>query len=282
MRRCKGGDGKVETISSNSESPQPRVGSAITTLAGKLYMFSGRGGVEMAPLEEHGKLWVFDTGKSNWSQIAPNESGAPYPEGRSYHAMTGNGSDTLYVHAGCPEHGRLSDLWEFNIESKKWKKLADAPGPSRGGPSLAYLKGHVYRMNGFDGKTEQGGSLDRYDPSSASWTTTTFPPNGKAGPIARSVCSLLAVQVFGRPSLVTLFGESDPSNLRHAGAGKMLDDIWAFDVESEVWQRLKISGLSPPPRGWFDADVVGDNEIVVSGGLAESNARLDDIWLLTL
>lgn len=235
----------------------------------------------MAPLEEHGSLWVLDTLKREWSQLSPSDPKAAYPEGRSYHAMTSDGSGVLYVHAGCPEKGRLNDLWSFNITDSAWKKLADAPAPSRGGTSLAHSGGCLYRMNGFDGKSEQGGSLDKYDPVSDSWTTIRYSPDGKAGPIARSVCALLAIRVAGQESLVTLFGESDPSNQGHAGAGKMLEDVWLFDIASEKWQRVETTGSAPAPRGWFDADVAHQDTVVVSGGLAESNARLDDVWLLS-
>lgn len=272
----------VNTISPTSSAPEPRVGSATTALVDKVYVFSGRGGLAMAPLEEHGKLWVFDTITAEWSSLQPNNPKAPYPQGRSYHAMTNNGIDTIYVHAGCPEQGRLSDLWSFHIGEKAWKKLADAPPPSRGGSSIAYSGGLLYRMNGFDGKTEQGGSLDSYNPLSDTWDTLAYSPDGQGGPIARSVCSLLAVDMGGQPSLVTLFGESDPSNLGHAGAGKMLRDVWLFDIHSRKWRLLDVSGTQPPPRGWFDASVVSGESIVISGGLAESNERLDDIWLLSL
>ena len=207
-----------------------------------------------------------------------------YPEARSYHAITNNGSDTLYVHAGCPEKGRLSDLWAFNIGNSAWKQLATAPGAQRGGPSLAYEDGKIYRMNGFDGKTEQGGALDVFDEAANSWSSLEFAPDGKTGPGARSVAALVPVRKYGNVTLVTLFGESDPSSLGHLGAGKMLSDSWAYSIQDKTW--VKIDGPSvevPQARGWFDADVVsmgGDEGIVVVGGLGESNERLDDAWLL--
>jgi N-acetylneuraminic acid mutarotase len=251
-------------------------------LNGKIYLFSGRGGVDMAPLEDDGVLWVLDPMKKGWKQLTQENPDAPKPVGRSYHAMTSNGEDTLYVHAGCPEKGRLSDLWSFNVESGTWKQLAEAPGPARGGCSLAYSTGRLWRMNGFDGKVEQGGALDVYDCAKDSWETITYAADGKSGPTARSVCSLLALEVKGNPSLVTLFGESDPSNEGHAGAGNMLDDVWLFDTASRQWQSIETPGMMPPPRGWFDADVLCDRAaILVTGGLKATNERLDDAWILS-
>jgi hypothetical protein len=139
-------------------------------------------------------------------------------------------------------------------------------------------------MNGFDGKTEQGGALDVFDLKTNSWQTVKFDPDGSHGPGPRSVSCLLSVVVDNQPGLITMFGEHDPSSLGHQGAGKMLDDVWIFDIRSQKWKELKFEGdgEKPCPRGWFDADVAGDTELVVHGGLAESNQRLGDVWLLRL
>ncbi|KAL4804653.1 kelch repeat protein [Aspergillus unguis] len=287
-------DSAVHSISLNSDpssnalatinvtnSPQPRVGAASTALNEKIYIFSGRGGIAMAPIEENGALWVFDTTNKSWSSLTPADPSAAYPAGRSYHAITSNRKDTLFVHAGCPESSRLSDLWAFNISTRQWTELPSAPGPQRGGPSITYSNGKLYRMNGFDGKTEQGGALDVFDLASNTWNTITYTADGVNGPTPRSVSCLLPVDISGRSSLVTMFGEHDPSSLGHQGAGKMLSDAWAFDVELEKWTKIAFSGEAPQPRGWFDADIhEGQAAIVVHGGLAEWNERLGDVWVL--
>ena len=87
------------------------------------------------------------------------------------------------------------------------------------------------------------------------------------------------------PLLITLFGERDPSSLGHAGAGKMLGDVWVFNVKSEAWTMVRSQGDVPAPRGWFAADVAqgrdGKNTVVVHGGLTDDNTRLSDMWRLT-
>lgn len=199
--------------------------------------------------------------------------------------MTSDGQNIIYLHAGCPEQGRLSDLWNFDLRNSQWKQLTCAPAPPRGGSSIAHADGKVYRMNGFDGKSEQGGSLDVYDPLSDSWSSITFPADGTSGPGARSVSTLLPVGKNDSTKLVTLFGEGDPSSLGHHGAGKMLYDIWAYSLQTGKWSKVvTTSAASPNARGWFDADVIsigGKDSIVVVGGLGEDNDRIDDVWLLT-
>lgn len=275
----------------HSDDPSPcpiaRVGTTSATVDQKVYFFSGRGGVEMSPVDENGALWCFnfsDRDGVGWELIQPSDPKAPFPEARSYHCMTSDSTSKLYIHAGCPTSGRLNDLWSFDVKERAWTQLASAPGSPRGGTSIAYLDRKIYRMGGFDGKHEIGGALDVYDTTSDTWTITTFAPDGTDGPGARSVASLLALEVNGKKSLVTLFGESDPSALGHAGAGNMMEDVWVWDVQGEKWSKVVSEGETPKGRGWFAADVVtkeGQQGVIVQGGLDESNERLDDAWLLT-
>ena len=236
----------------------------------------------MKPLEEEGTVWSFDLLRLRWESI---HCDGEYPEARSYHAMTSDGQGTLFVHAGCPASGRLADLWSFSLIERVWRRFADAPGPARGGASIAVLNGKVWRTNGFDGKSEQGFALDIYDLVTNSWSTRSW--TADSGPSPRSVCCLLPVRVSGRSWLVTAFGESNPSNEGHLGAGKMLGDVWAYDFEGKTWVRAEAGvegqGEGPAPRGWFAADLLPGgkgNRIVVQGGLGEDNERLGDVWIL--
>jgi N-acetylneuraminic acid mutarotase len=234
----------------------------------------------MAPIDEEGALWQFNTTSGKWTCLTPSNSGiAPIP--RSYHCICSDKQGTLYVHAGCPESGRLSDLWSFSLASQQWKELSAAPGPARGGTSIAFADGKLYRMNGFDGKHEQGGSVDIYSPESDTWDSHSYIPDNKSGPSPRSVSALLPIHVNGKTYIVTLFGESDPSNLGHQGAGKMLSDVWAFAPASRTWHHVDTQGdEAPDARGWFAADVAGPDTIIVQGGLGEANNRLGDAWSL--
>ncbi|KAF2006624.1 galactose oxidase [Amniculicola lignicola CBS 123094] len=291
-------DNQVDSISIANDSPQiqsasttpapsPRVGTAAAVLNSKMYIFSGRGGVDMAPVEEDGALWAYDPSQSSWASIKPPDGSKPYPPARSYHCATSDGQNTIFIHAGCPASDRLSDLWAFDIEKESWMQAPDAPGPHRGGTSIAYSNGKLYRMNGFDGNTEQGGSIDIFDISSNTWSTVKFDANDNGGPTPRSVCTLLPLKIYGKDKLVTLFGERDPSSLGHAGAGKMLGDVWVYDIFEQWWTKIETVGSdgTPAPRGWFDADVLkssdGKEGIVVHGGLGEDNERLDDVWTLS-
>lgn len=237
----------------------------------------------MAPIDENGCLHVFDTLSASWSQVTPRDQSAAVPSPRSYHCMTSDGQNMIFVHAGCPEAGRLSDLWAYNLLENRWSELSDAPPPQRGGPSIVHHAGRLYRMNGFDGKTEQGGQVDIYDISTGKWTSVKFKADGHAGPEPRSVSALVHLVVGGRDKLLTLYGEHDPSALGHAGAGKMLANLWLWDIREQTWELVGTADHEvPSPRGWFAAASVSAGDVVAVGGLNESNERLADAWLLSL
>lgn len=278
----------LRTVAATTLAPSPRVGSPSTRIGQNLYIFSGRGGLGMRPVVEGGTLWSYCVKENTWQSLKPADPQAPVPAGRSYHAITSDGKRKIYIHAGCPETGRLSDLWVFDVEDLKWQQLASAPEPARGGTSIAYVGEKIYRSGGFDGKSEQGGALDILDIGQNKWSSITYPADNVNGPEPRSVAALLSVDVQGKGFLISMFGERDPSSLGHAGAGKMLDDVWAWDIEGGYWQKVEASkdGAQPAARGWFDADVDTTEDkmstIVVHGGLSEENVRLGDVWTLSI
>jgi hypothetical protein len=276
------------------EVPQKRVGHSAAVIGERIFIFGGRGGRDMAPLEEGGRIWVFDTRSERWSSLDPVPD-TPFPAARSYHAsvavekpgppvtarkhdsLTGEtiagsvasvardvqaedeGYGTLFIHAGCPATGRLNDLWGFDVRSRTWKQFPSAPGPPRGGPSLAISKSRIYRFGGFNGLSEEGGQVDFLDlvvdtlagggegmtageeeialsSSKAGWESIVYNSSkeGTKVPGNRSVAGLHPITTgMGREYLILLLGERDPSADGHAGAGTFWDDVWAFQVPPE-------------------------------------------------
>lgn len=77
-------DGTLKPLTVKA-SPPIRVGAASVVVAGKIYLWGGRGGKEMTPIDEEGKFWVFDPDSSIWSQTATPSGDIPEP--RSYHSL---------------------------------------------------------------------------------------------------------------------------------------------------------------------------------------------------
>ncbi|KAL2891844.1 Nitrile-specifier protein 5 [Ceratocystis lukuohia] len=71
--------------------PAPRVGHATAVIGNRIFMFGGRGGPAMIPLDEGGRVWVFDTRVGRWTFLdpaspAPGVLVIPRPAPRSYHS----------------------------------------------------------------------------------------------------------------------------------------------------------------------------------------------------
>lgn len=261
----------AQPITPDGEVPPARVGHIGVAISDRIYIFGGRGGPDMKPLEERGRVWMFDTMLSSWTPIDPVK-GTPYPEARSYHAATASehplpskddhtmnpiGSTdleahgTIFVHGGCTISGREADVWSFDVAAETWSKYPDAPGPPRGGPSLALAHNRLYRFGGFDGSSELGGQIDylelavsTFDDQSGKgelalslrngkWQSVMFGGNAR-GPGNRSVAGLQAITTGqGRNYLLLFLGERDASSKGHEGAGKFWDDVWAFQLRPE-------------------------------------------------
>jgi hypothetical protein len=185
---------KPETA--GGEVPEPRLGHTAVVIGERIFVFGGRGGKDMKPLEEKGRVWVFDTRTDLWSFLDPTP-GTPYPSARSYHTSVAidkpepasrkpiaanpgteepkigtiaeaakdeseasMGHGTVFIHAGCPNEGRTNDIWALDVASRTWKELPAAPGKPRAGTSLTISKNRIYRFGGFNGESEEGGQID--------------------------------------------------------------------------------------------------------------------------
>jgi hypothetical protein len=187
------------------------------------------------------------------------------------------GFGTLIIHGGSLRNGdRTKDVWAFDVRSRIWKPLPDAPGPARAGPALAIAKGRLYRFGGYDGEREQGGQLDVlqlqvdiFDDrvskgeigvfAKGDWASLvpSTAQEGEAGkliaeewPSERSASGLEVVQGGGgREYLVLLCGERAPSSGGgggggggHEAAGNFWDDAWAFQVPPEARSTASFTG----------------------------------------
>ncbi|KAM7208710.1 nitrile-specifier protein 2 [Naviculisporaceae sp. PSN 640] len=240
--------------------PSPRVGHATAVIGHRIFLFGGRGGPDMTPLEEGGRVWVFDTRSRAWTYLDPDiplasQSAAAttvtVPPARSYHSavatekpkdfaphptphshhhshhrkpssgghgvgdqirhltradswrdwavgsseetgipqrpIVGNvaeratdpdtdGYGTFIIHGGCLSDGsRTSDVWAFDVASRVWQRLPDAPGNPRGGTALALTRSRLYRFGGFNGKTEEGSQLDYLELVTESFHDASLP-----------------------------------------------------------------------------------------------------------
>ena len=71
----------LRTVAATTLAPSPRVGSPSTRIGQNIYIFSGRGGLEMRPVEENGTLWSYCVKENTWQSLKPADPQAPVPAG---------------------------------------------------------------------------------------------------------------------------------------------------------------------------------------------------------
>ncbi|KAL2037081.1 hypothetical protein N7G274_010208 [Stereocaulon virgatum] len=172
------GEGEDGTV------PGARAGHSAVAIGDKLCVF---GGMEKdgKPVEEEGKVWIFDTNTLGWSYMKPSYD-ARVPGARYLHGaaasdrplpytkvsntisygeqiqstigklpnLVGKGSSpqephgTLVICGGLSSPSlALNDTWMFNIISRTWTPLAPTPSTSPWPPSLALTHNRLYLIS---------------------------------------------------------------------------------------------------------------------------------------
>ncbi|KAF9882049.1 kelch domain-containing protein [Colletotrichum karsti] len=95
------------------EVPPARVGHASAVIGSRIFVFGGRGGPEMIPLEEAGRVWVFDTRTNTWTYLdpvppAPGVTNLPMPSPRSYHSAAATDRPRDFA----PKRPRRAQTWK--------------------------------------------------------------------------------------------------------------------------------------------------------------------------
>ncbi len=238
------------------------VGSASASLGGTMYTFGGRVGKDISSCSD--QLLSFDIQSKTWSKHATLQR----PPGRSYHCMTSDGKDNLFVFGGCPEKGRLADLWQYTVSTQSWKQLPSMPDVGRGGAGMTFSRDKLIVFGGFCG--HELDQLWTFDVMTETWMCIE---RTEPWPKARSVFAMGDLS----SNIIVAGGEGSPSDIGHDGAGSFFSDIWHLD-QSFKWTRL--DNALDVPRGWL-ASCVSNDIMYMSGGLDANNQRLGDFWALS-
>lgn len=104
------------------QAPSPRMGHSSCSLKGTLFIFGGRTGIDMNETSLN-DLYSYDVNTNTWTLLCPGGDSVDLPVKRSYHTMAAL-KNKLYIFGGCStNHGRLNDLYEFDLEKRKWTRL---------------------------------------------------------------------------------------------------------------------------------------------------------------
>lgn len=159
---------------------------------------------------------------------------------------------------------------------------------------------YIHHQIFADSLNRSGFELDDFslfDTSTSTWrdTSALFSPTSPT-PAARSVAGFVGLPTpqalsFSSSILALLFlgeAESTPPDVGHSGAGAFSSDVWALVVKGDgsedgswEWKEATVGeGEKPGGLGWFGSGWWGDEGAVLFGGLAGTNERRGDAWVL--
>lgn len=205
---------------------------------------------------------------SNWSEIVI-EGEIPPP--RYDFSMTYvENSNKIILFAGGDETGTpFNDVWEFDTISNTWTEYCkggvegeDKP-ISRYGHWIAYGGNDIVVLYGGCDSHDWLGDTWEYDVIDHTWTEIT----GDSPPLLGHLR-----MAYGGNNNVILFGGT-------IGNLEYLEDTWEYSTETHTWTKIDITGSVPARRMSHYMEYIGNNQILMFGGLTKENWHNNDTWI---
>ena len=216
-----------------------------------MYMFGGEfTSKDHSKFRHYGDTWRMDLSTYVWEQLMFSGPGAA-PSARSGHRMVAY-KNVLVLFGGFYDTGKTTryynDLWVFDLDKLTWeeKKVAGSGPSPRGGCQLALHQetSTVYVIGGYS-------------------TSKTGGKGRSAGSLADS-----------RDTKDRKGREDDEDE-----KGTVHDDIWALDLLSWSWQKVKKEGMVPTPRTSFGMAVhAPKSKAVMFGGVFDQDGGGDKMY----
>ncbi len=250
-------------------SPMPR-GDEMLVYDGRSDLFILFGGWYEFPNGSYMRLsdtWTFSLGEAAWTVRHP--SSTPSPRSDSEVAYDPSADAVLLVGGFSGTH-YLGDVWAYFPGNDTWWPRAVGEAPvARADGRMVYVPGQdrflLFGGNNYSGPNFSFNHLA--DTWSYRWTSNTWSliPTPQAPP-ARDYPIFAVDPAAGMALLASGFGNRT-----------ILNDLWGFNLTTEVWSSLA-TGAAPPPRyagaGGFDPV---DNVFVLFSG-AGNAGLLSDLW----
>mmetsp|Transcript_3978 Transcript_3978/g.11502 ORF Transcript_3978/g.11502 Transcript_3978/m.11502 type:complete len:812 (+) Transcript_3978:116-2551(+) len=265
---------RVEATAKAGAKPGPRQNHAAVEVGRLVYVHGGC----LQELQCYGDLWVFDTDSFQWSQA--NVQG-PEPAPRGGHSGTLIGSE-LFIYGGASPLQTFGDVFKLDLIKREWAQgytigSARVPGKRTGHAATSDGRGHLFVFGGYSG---QGSLLNDL------WMLRAVEGARKSHTRGVFEASWVKLPAFGNvPSprsghSLTLYGRK---LLLFGGvleSGKVSNELFVYDLDSQTWVPFALDGVSPAPRQGHAALRHG-SEIAVVGGCDTSEEKstcYNDAW----
>ncbi|DBA67583.1 TPA: hypothetical protein ACH3X2_001852 [Trebouxia sp. C0005] len=260
--------------------PSARVYASFTAhpTSGDIYLFGGEFFDGTADkLYTFADLYKYQTTRNIWSRIIIPRG----PALRTSH-QTVLLKQYLYVFGGeltslnQSSFKHYRDLWRLDLESFKWEQLSSKGGPiARSGHRMVVFKSKLILFGGFHddgtGDAKYFNDVWEYDTEEHTWACRSSAGAG-GGPAPRGGC-----QVTLHGSVLFVFGGHTAWQEGKQEMEKVHDDVWALDLQTWQWEKVKKAGMAPTPRTSF-ALVTHKKRAIIFGGVTDQHGKGDHMF----
>ncbi len=271
------------TWTTKAQMPEPRSGSGISVLNGKIYVVGGQdsnGGPTLT-------LYEYDPATNTWA------TKAPMPD--SYYTTAATAvNNRIYAIGGLRWGAWFSNQTrEYNFVTDSW--TAKAPMPTGRDTEVVTVNGKIYAIGGWAGWGPGGGEwrseVEEYDPGTDTWTAKAPMPTARAkhslavvngkiyaiggwtsisyGPniveeydSATNSWTTKAPMPTGRAELATVVVNNKIYAIGGGGVYSELATVEVYDPATDTW----VAETSIPTARWELAAAVVKNKIYAMGG----------------
>jgi D-alanyl-D-alanine carboxypeptidase/D-alanyl-D-alanine-endopeptidase (penicillin-binding protein 4) len=212
----------------------------------------------------------------------------PYPQQPEYVELHNNAESTLVIPASNTklfttaaafiQYGEnytfvtnvVGDLPNLNVSTptESWTKLTNGPVAGRQYPKATYVpsSGKMYYWGGSDSAARRN-DFAIYDTIANTWSTLTT----AGAPVAR----------LGHAQVLSQDGTKI---YMYAGSGSAarLNDIWQYDIASNVWTAFAPTGAKPDIRSLPCGVATRFNTLIFFGGSQGFTKFFNDVWKFDL
>eukprot|EP00741_Cyanophora_paradoxa_P008291 tig00001286_g8020.t1 len=251
--------------------PSARTGHCACRIGHRIYIFGG----EDAAGRQLADLHCLDLKSLAWSEVHVSSPPDFGPTGRE-EATACTSNNTLFVFGGWDGRQRLDDMYELRVdESVRSQKevhgaagafVLGAPPSARAAAAHALVGRFLYVHGGYFDVWQNVADMHRLNLDAHVWEPVPYA--GGPAPAARHghTATLVGRRLF-------VFGGA-------LAAGKALNDLSLFDLDTGTWFCPTATGDVPPPV-YAHSAVLRGRSIVVYGGCHQMR-KTADIYLLNV
>lgn len=256
-----------------SEHPSKRWGHSVILFNKSMIIFGGR------HLQRSlSNIYALDFTTLTWSKIEP--CGNPPPARDSHSAVIYNNSDMI-IFGGNGSTGKLNDLWNFNLNDKKWNRIMAegySPKPRDGHLSSLIYKKYMVIYAGLDDKDKVINDICILDIEKKKWLECELEGNISQNKDGQSCCLV--------GDIMYLFGGQGPEDDEYSNDLVMLkiniEDNPKIKPKATISPVEISNNIRPKERASHCCVAYKEQYLIITGGEGKKKEPLDDIWIFDL